>query len=221
MPHRRSPCDPSRAPAPGRRRPPRPSLLLWRSRHLVIGLCLGAVLALALSIMRPPGPQTTSVLVLARPVAAGAVLTESDVEWRQVPQAALPHAGLADESVIGCRAAVALEEGTILATAMTSAALAVGLSPTERLVQVPVGIGAELAQAGSVVDLVAADPSGSGEPVVVAAGARVVLAHTREETNHWGSGPQITLVSLAVPASAASGVVGAAAQGTLGIVLSP
>ncbi|QPL05645.1 MULTISPECIES: SAF domain-containing protein [Actinomyces] len=221
MPHRRSPSAPSRAPGPGRRRPPRPSLLLWRSRHLVVGLCLGAVLALALSIMRPAGPQTTSVLVLARPVSAGAILNESDVEWREVPQAALPRAGLADESVIGCRAAVALEEGTVLATTMTSAALAVGLSPAERLVQVPVDIGAELAQVGSVVDVVAADPSGSGESVVVAAGARVVLAHTEERTNHWDSGTQTTLVSLAVPASAATVVVGAATQGTLGIVLSP
>ncbi|MCL3778736.1 MULTISPECIES: SAF domain-containing protein [unclassified Actinomyces] len=221
MPLHRSPATPPTAPVSGRRRPPRPSLLLWRWRHLVVGLCLGAVLALALSVMRPAGPQTTRVLVLAHPVGAGAVLTASDVEWRDVPRAALPRGGLADEGVIGSRAAVALEEGTVLATTMTSSALAVGLSPTERLVQVPVGIGAEMAQAGSVVDVVAEDPSGSGEPVVVAAGARVVLAHTEGEESHWGSGSHITLVSLAVPATAASLVVGAATQGTLGIVLSP
>lgn len=221
--HHRSAAHPSPAPTParGRRRLPRPSLLLWRWRHLVVGLCLGAVLALALSVVRPAGPQTTRVLVLAHPVGAGAVLTDSDVQWRELPRVALPQGGLADEGVIGSRVAIALEEGTVLTTTMTSATLAVGLSPSERLVQVPVGIGAELARAGSVVDVVAEDPSGQGEPVVVAEGARVVLAHTEEPASRWGSGPHVTLVSLAVPEAAASLVVGAAAQGTLGIVLSP
>ena len=204
-----------------RRRLTPPSLVLWRWRHLVIGLCLGAVLVLTLSIMRPAGPATTSVIVLTRSVSAGSVLSDSDVERRAVPESALPSTGLADESVIGSRVAVDLAEGTVLATAMTSASLAAGLSPSERIVQVPVGIGAELAQPGSLVDVVAEDPPGSGVSVVVAERARVVLAHTEGGDNQWGTGRKVTLVSLAVPAAAASLVVGAATQGTLGIVLSP
>lgn len=204
-----------------RRRLAPPSLTLWRWRHLVVGLCLGTVLVLTLSIMRPAGPATASVIVLTHSVRAGSVLTGSDVERRAVPEAALPSSGLADESVIGSRAAVDLAEGTVLTTAMTSASLAVGLSPSERIVQVPVGIGAELAQPGSLVDVVAEDPPGSGVSVVVAERARVVLAHTEGGDNQWGTGRKVTLVSLAVPAAAASLVVGAATQGTLGIVLSP
>lgn len=212
---------PLRSSAPARRRFAPPSLTLWRWRHLVVGLCLGAVLVLALSIMRPAGPATTMVIVLAHSVRAGSVLTDSDVERRAVPEAALPSSGLADESVVGSRAAVDLAEGTILTTAMTSASLAAGLSPSERIVQVPVGIGAELAQPGSLVDVVAEDPPGSGASVVVVQRARVVLAHTEGGDNQWGTGRKVTLVSLAVPAAAASLVVGAATQGTLGIVLSP
>lgn len=206
--------------------------MLWRHRHLVVALCLGAAVAVALGVLRPGDPPTSEVLVVARPVSAGAVLTEHDLQKRTVPRSALPSGGLAGPEVIGSRAAIALEEGTILTTSMTSASLATGLAPSERLVQVPVDVGAELAEPGARVDLIAessafttqyTDPSDSASPQdgVVCSGARVVLVHTEGNDNQWTSGRKVTLITLAVSAVDASLVVSAATNGALGIVLSP
>ena len=205
-------------------RPPRPSLILWRARHLVAAVCVAGATLLILGILRPPPPSSSEVLVAARPVAAGEVLTESDLERRSIPEAAVPDQGLADESVIGARSAIALEPRTVVTTSMTSASLAADLSPTERIVQVPVAIGAELATAGSRVDIVtqgAPDQGTQAAPTVVCSGARVLLRDQHEESGQWVSGTKVTLVTLAVPEGRASLVVGAATFGTLAIVLSP
>lgn len=144
-----------------RRRPVRPSLLLWRWRHLVVAVCVAGASLLVLSLLRPPGAEGREVLVLARGVSAGQVIENADLERRAVPDAVLPASGLAEGSVIGRRAAVALPAGTVLTGSMTSGADAVGLGADERLVQVPVEVGAGLAQPGVRVDVV-------GEASVVA-----------------------------------------------------
>ncbi|SDM64773.1 Flp pilus assembly protein CpaB [Actinomyces ruminicola] len=211
-----------------RRRPPRPSLLLWRHRHLVVAVCLGAAIVVALGVLRPAPEGRREVLVVARPVNAGAVLTEADLEVRAVAQTALPADGLAGADVVGSRAAIALEEGTVLTTSMTSAALAAALAPSERLVQVPIDIGAQLAEPGARVDIVAERSAAAapGEDAsessrVICSGARVVLAQVEGDDNQWTAQTKVTLVTLAVPAVDASLIVGAATNGALGIVLSP
>lgn len=212
--------------------PRRPSLILWRHRHLVVAACVGASVVTGLAVLRPQAPEGREVLVVARPVSAGAVLSEHDLETRRVPVSALPQGDLPGQEVVGTRAAIALEEGTVLTASMTSAALTVGLSPTERLVQVPVDVGAELAQPGARVDLIAQSGAtgtwgpGAGDPAeaVVCAGARVVLVQVDDEEGTWTMstpGTKVTLVTLAVPAAHATLVVGAATNGALGIVLSP
>lgn len=224
----------SGAPAPRRtpRAARRPSLMLWRYRHLVVAACLGAAVAVGLGVLRPADPPAAEVLVVARPVNAGAVLTEHDLETASVPVAALPADGLAGTEVIGTRAAIALEEGTVLTTSMTSASLTVGLAPSERLVQVPVDVGAQLAQPGARVDLITQSstmaPPGAGteeddgtDDAVVCAGARVVLVQAEGKDNQWTPGRKVTLITFAVPAVHASLVVSAATSGALGIVLSP
>ena len=45
----------------------RPSLLLWRWRHLVVGLAVGAAVLVALSVLRPAPDSGVEVLVAARP----------------------------------------------------------------------------------------------------------------------------------------------------------
>ena len=196
----------------------RPSLLLWRWRHLVVGLAVGAAVLVALSVLRPAPDSGVEVLVAARPVSAGTVLTEADLERRTVPAGAAPEEGLAGDEVVGARAIIALETGTVLTTSMTSAALTADLSPAERVVQVPVDVGAELAVPGARVDLVA--PPAGGD-AVVGSGARVLLRQTEETDNSWTSGTKVTLITLAVPAEQATLIVAAAARGSLGIILSP
>ena len=196
----------------------RPSLLLWRWRHLVVGLAVGAAVLVALSVLRPAPDSGVEVLVAARPVSAGTVLTEADLERRTVPAGAAPEEGLAGDEVVGARAIIALQAGTVLTTSMTSAALAADLSPAERVVQVPVDVGAELAVPGARVDLVA--PPAGGD-AVVGSGARVLLRQTEETDNSWTSGTKVTFITLAVPAEQATLIVAAAARGSLGIILSP
>ncbi|PHP53595.1 flagellar biosynthesis protein FlgA [Actinomyces ruminis] len=193
----------------------------------MVAVCLGAAVMAALGVLRPAPEGMQDVIVVARPVSAGAVLTEADIEVRAVSQSALPEAGLADMGVVGSRAAIALEEGTVLTTSMTSAALATTLTPSERLVQVPIDVGAELAEPGARVDVVAersaaaAAGDGGGSSAVVCSGARVVLTQQEGAAYRWTAQTKVTLVTLAVPAVDANLIVGAATNGALGIVLSP
>ena len=122
---RTSPDGSSRpARIPSRPSARRPSLALWRHRHLVIALCLGAAAALALSVLRPGPEPGREVVVVARTIGAGSVITADDLTTRALPPDALPAAGLAGPEVVGSRAAIGLEEGTVLTVSMTSAALA-------------------------------------------------------------------------------------------------
>ncbi|NDR54367.1 RcpC/CpaB family pilus assembly protein [Actinomyces sp. 565] len=217
-----------RSQKPARRRPPRPSLLLWRHRHLVVAICLGAAVIAALGVLRPAPAGQQEVLVAARHVSAGTILAEADIEVRAVEQSALPGSGLVGPEIVGTRAAIALEEGTILTTSMTSASLAADLAPSERLVQVPVDVGAQLAEPGARVDVVAQrgatapDGTAAGDPTaVICSGARVVLTQVEGDDSQWSTRTKVTLVTLAVPAVDASLIVGAATNGALGIVLSP
>lgn len=239
----------------------RPSLLLWRHRHLVVALCLGAAVVLALGVLRPGPTGGREVYVVSRHVDAGRLLTEDDVELRSLPAEALPSEGLADAGVVGSRAAISLEKGTVLTTSMTGAAAAAGLSQDERLVQVPIDVGAQLAEPGARVDVVGeavaaptgadgtggsgdiggdggasgvgtpgdgGDASGSASAPLTTPGttvlchqARVVSTIVDGEDKMWHAGTKVTIVTLVVPVTDASLIVGAATNGALGIVLSP
>ena len=143
----------------GRRATWRPSLLLWRHRHLVVAVCLGTAVLVALSILRPGPAQGRQVLVAARPIGAGTLIAEQDVTTSRLPTSALPQAGLvSQEQVVGPRAAIALEPGTVLTASMTSGNMTQQLGADERLVQVPVDVGAELARPGARVDVIGQAP---------------------------------------------------------------
>ena len=139
----------------GRLAAQRPSLLLWRHRHLVVAVCLGTAVLVALSVLRPGPEQGQQALIAARQISAGALITEKDVSTVELPASALPQSGLASrEQVVGTRAAIALEAGTVLTISMTSGNMAQQLGPDERVVQVPIDVGAELARPGARVDII-------------------------------------------------------------------
>lgn len=151
MPHRSS----------TRARAVRPSLLLWRWRHLVIAVCVAGASLLVLSLFRPAEPKGTEVLVVVHGVEAGEVIESEDVTLRTLPDKVLPRTELPTKGVVGTRAAVALAAGTILTMALTSASDAVGLADDEQLIQVPVDIGAGLAAPGARVDVVGESTEGA------------------------------------------------------------
>ena len=273
----------------------RPSLLLWRHRHLVVALCLGTAVLVALSVLRPGPEHGQQVLVASRSISAGVILTEQDVAISTLPAGALPQSPLTStDQAVGSRAAISLEKGTVLTASMTSGGLAQQLGDDERLVQVPIDVGAELARPGARVDVIGQVPEGwtppgqddasqsgtaqspgeqseahatpkdpgngsttspTGSPdapssptdqespgfqesslsisqgipaapfgthsTVLCSEARVVMIQQVGEGGQWTGNKKVTLITLAIPASSATLVVGAATNSTLGIALSP
>lgn len=220
----------------------RPSLLLWRWRHLVIAVTLACAVVTALSILSPRANGTQEVVVAARAVPAGTILTEQDLDVRALPRQALPADGLLDAPPLGARAAISLEPGQVLTRSMAVATLAAGARAGERVIQVPVQAGAGLAEVGSRVDVVAHTEDSdllqdetrqtgtrSGSPPaqaqVLCTGARVLLTQTPDATasafSPQTAGTIVTLVTLAVPEQAAPVIVAVATTGALGLVLSP
>ena len=286
-----TPVRPVQAGRPGGR----PSLLLWRHRHLVVALCLGTAVLVALSVLRPGPQRGQQVLVASRTISAGALLTDRDVSISTLPIGALPQSPLTStEQAVGSRAAISLEKGTVLTASMTSGSLAQQLGDDERLVQVAIDVGAELARPGARVDVIGQAPEGwtppgqenasqggtaqspgeqsethsapkdpanssttspTGSPdapssptdqespgfqesslsisqgisaapfgthsTVLCSGARVVMIQQVGEGGQWTGNKKVTLITLAIPASSATLVVGAATNSTLGIALSP
>lgn len=210
-----------------RRLQTRPSVILWRWRHLIVGLCIGIAVLLALDVVRPAPANATSVVIAARHIAAGEIITDADLATALIPDEALPHSGLADAQVVGTRATITIEEGTVMTTAMSSGELTAELQAGERLVQVPITIGAQLAQPGSRVDVIAQSPPyndvsiGENKPSILCHGARVVLTQPQDNTDKWNTNSHIALITLAVPSDAASLIVGSATHGALGVVLAP
>ena len=139
----------------------RPSLLLWRHRHLVVAVCLGTAVLVALSVLRPGPERGQQVLVASRSISAGALLTEQDVSTSTLPAGSIPQSPLTSTGqAVGSRAAISLEKGTVLTASMTSGGLAQQLGADERLVQVPIDVGAELARPGARVDVIGQAPEG-------------------------------------------------------------
>ncbi|SPT54228.1 Flp pilus assembly protein CpaB [Actinomyces bovis] len=198
--------------------------LFWgRHRHLILAACLATAVILLVPRFTAANSGGSSVLVVAHRLEAGQSIDSSALKRSNIPESALPAAGLADEAVIGQRAAISLEEGTVLTTSMTSGSAATDLSEDERLIEVPVAIGAELATPGARVDVVAPCRNGQmGEvtPKVVGHDLRVVSTRRKTEEGIWKEGTSITLISLAVPKQDASLVVGAASDKALSIMLS-
>ena len=200
----------------------------------MVALCLGAAAVLALSVLRPGAGHGREVGVAARPIGAGEVIAAEDLAARELPPGALPAEGLAGCAVVGSRGAIRLVGGTGVSCSLTSAARGVDLGDGERLVQVPVEVGAQLAEPGAHVDVIgevvvqgADGAAGAGEfqqapsTDVLCRNARVVLSTTESDDSRWTAGRKVTLITLAVPAANANLIVSAATNGALGVVLSP
>lgn len=211
-----------RTPLPRHQRLP-PSALLWQWRHFVIALCVGTAVTLGLYACAPPPPEGKGAYVLAAALPAGTTLSEEHLTYRELPPAALPDEDLADESIIGSRLLTSLPKGMILSRSLTTANLSAELGAGERLVEVPIAIGSNLAAPGARVDVIGPREGllseNSGD--VLCRGARVVTHSADTPHEHFTASDKLNLVVLAVPEQSATPIVGAATQGALGIVLSP
>jgi len=197
---------------PSRRAPRRNMPLLG------VGIVLVVVGALASAALRSGAAERIPVLVVARPVSAGAVITEADlreVELSPAPGVATVPASQRSE-IVGRRAALPLSEGMVL----SDGALASGMRLAEGEAVVPLSLAqgrvpAEVGPGDRVAVMIAGSTTpgsdGSGEGPAALAEGRVLSVRS--------DATDATVVSLVVDQDSAATVMSAAGAGAVGLVL--
>ncbi len=96
--------------------------LYWRWRYLAVAVCCGLAAAQLAHTLRPSDPATTPVVVTARPVAAGAALTEEDLTVAQWPVSlVLEGAARSTTPLLDRTASVALPAGLPVLNSLVAA----------------------------------------------------------------------------------------------------
>ena len=194
--------------------------LSWHRRKLAVLAAVGAVLT-AVTAATPAGPPTLRVVRATTQLASGTVITAADVSLAEVAEAALPQAPLTEVSaVVGRRPAGPVAKDQVL-TALdlirTPGTVMAGhvIAPL-RLADADV---AALVQAGSMIDVIAADPEGGGaKPIARSVRVLTVPAPPDEESRtRTAEDGALVLVDVDVPT--ATLLAQAAATSRISIVL--
>lgn len=162
--------------------------------------------------------HTVAVLAVARPVAAGQVLTTSDLRVARISGSglsAMPASALS--SVVGETATGALQPGTLLVASMLSRSPVPGaglqvVAVAEKSTLVPVGVTA--GRYVSLVQVAAQGRSGSAAGPVLVDRARVVGVRVDQTGG-------TTVLSVEVPSQLAPAVAQSVASGALAVTLLP
>ena len=197
------------------------------SRRLAAGvLALGALVLAARPTPtdpRPEGPATVGVVVAARDLPAGAVLTAADLRLARLPPEAVPDGvAAAPDELAGRPLAGALRAGEpVTDVRLVGPGLTTALPPGR--VAAPVRL-ADLAVAGLVhpgdrVDVLATAP-GATDAEVVAPGA-LVLAPVAAGGEPDASDPGAGLLLLELDPATAGRLAAAAVSDTLTVTLAP
>lgn len=216
-------------PLPHRRRPFRVAarVAVWRARFAVGAVFLGLAAACTVQALRPADPPTSPVLVAAHALAAGTLLTSTDVRLVRFPVAVVPVDALTDPAdVIDASTAVPLTAGTPVLPGLLADDDVHGppgtVVATVRFADPAV---AGLLSPGMRVDVLAATPEG-GPGGVVATRALVLpvarrTASASSTLGLGGSGDASVPVLLAVTPDEAPALAGAAASALLSAVVVP
>ncbi len=181
---------------------------LRRRRRLIAALlAAGAVLA-GLRALTPPAPDTVEVLVAARDLPSGTVLTDDDVVAQDFPLDLAPSDATA--AAAGRVLAAAVRRGEVLTDVRLVGPALADAVPGETVlpVRLPDAGMATLLRAGDEVDLVATDP-GTGDTVVVARDV-TVLATPAGVPDGPAGGAGGALVVVSASATEAIAIAGAA-----------
>jgi hypothetical protein len=203
-----------------RPQPPRPDtvrLPAARRRFHVPTVLAGVLLvvgcALAFGVLAQHLTDTRAALVLARPVARGAVLSDADLAVAQVPaDTAVRVLPAADRRrLLGRTLLLSLPAGTALTTELVTAG-AVDLGPTSRTVGLllePGGYPTSSLAPGDTVSVI--DTGGDGDVL----DDRAVVLSTEATVD----GAATRLVSIVVDARSAATITAAAAQDRIRLLL--
>jgi Flp pilus assembly protein CpaB len=202
--------------------------LLHRSRRAVLArrrplaaLCAGLAVLAGLQAHAAPPPPRTSVLVAAHDLPGGVVVRARDLTRRSFAPDSVPAGTLGGaRAAVGRTTVAPLRAGEPLTDVrLLSGSLLAGYPGT---VATPVRIGdpgaVALLRVGDRVDVLAADPQGSGPATVLAADAPVVALPRRAT----GGTDLVSgaLVVLAVPAGTARDLAGAGVRSFLSVTIS-
>ena len=202
---------------------PRPATPPFRGRRRPVPVIAGAVLVVVFALMfmwiQLRADHTAAVLVITRPVSAGARITAADLRTARItpdPTVELIKAADAD-TVIGRTARIPLVAGTVLSAQQVGPAAFPATG--QAVIAVPVAAGrmpAGLTPGARVqVITIAATNAGAGPaaPVPVTAPIGTAIAVTAD-VDAAGT----TVVSLLLPTDAALAVAGSAGEITLAVL---
>ncbi|MDI9629123.1 MAG: SAF domain-containing protein [Acidobacteriota bacterium] len=178
-------------------------------------ICLFSVL----SVLAPQEPETTPALVAGHALAAGTLLTETDLRTVEIPLAYLPEGALVDSAeAIGRTLTGALTAGSVLTSASTLSGRNGGAGPNERLVpfRVPDSTTAALLQVGDRITVVGATVDGTA--IDLASGVRVAALPAAGGNGSLGGESGAVVVVAADPQTAAT-LAAASTQMRMAIVL--
>ena len=180
---------------------------------LLAGVLLVVGCALAFGVLAQNLTDTRAVLVLARPVARGTVLSDADLAVAQVPADTAVRVMRADDGprLVGRTLLLSLPVGTALTADLVTPA-AVDIGPTSRTVGLllePGGYPTSSLAPGDTVSVV--DTDGAGDVL----DDRAVVLSTEATVD----GAATRLVSIVVDARSAAAITAAAAQDSVRLLL--
>lgn len=193
------------------------NIWLWRYRWFAVAVCLAGALGITLAQLRPAPPVTTPTVVASAALAAGQVISATDVEIVELSTTFAQALSL--DAAIGRRLAIGVPPGTPLIEPMViGPGLAHSAPPGHVVVTVALAdlAFADLVQAGDRLDLYATAAWGDTPQAHRVATRAVVLAYAppSQDESWWATGTDSgATIIVAVPSEAASTMAGAAGSG--------
>ena len=202
---------------------------LWLHRRLITALAV--LLCVLLAAQALTNPSQTKVWVLRTDMSLGQVITSSDVVLSNLPTSP-PQA--VRTSPVGRKLSIDLPKGTALIESMLTGPALSHLGKQQRVVQLQIQTGSQLARIGQQVDIVGTVASTTNSGVVSSDGAysqagaqvlaqkvTIVDVEPPNKANLTQTQGTMRLITFAVKETEATLLCGAASQGPLSIVLRP
>jgi pilus assembly protein CpaB len=212
----------------------RPSLfhglvrVVRRRRRLIAALLLSAAAALSVAQLTPPDPDTARVVLAARDLPAGSVLTDADVVLARAAPAIVPESALLEVSdAVSHQVSGPLRKGQFITDAsLLGPGLLVGMPPGTQAIPLRLADPStvKLVQPGQLVDVVISAGNGLEQSVsnrVLAAEVPVLWKPPAAPNATPLSAPEGTegLVVVGAPPQQAAELAGASAHGKIFLVL--
>lgn len=202
---------------------------LWLHRRLIT--VLAVLLCALLAVQALTKPSQAKVWVLRTNMSLGQVITSSDVVLSNLPTSP-PQA--VRTSPVGRKLSIDLPKGTALIESMLTGPALSHLGKQQRVVQLQIQTGSQLARIGQQVDIVGSVDGTTNSGVVSSDGAyskvgaqvlarkvTIVDVEPPNKANLTQTQGTMRLITFAVKETEATLLCGAASQGPLSIVLRP